>query len=73
MIRLVRLFVVTSIILFAIGPALGQEPVVYAHFIDVGQGDATLLEFPRECLQRVTGESVPERVLSVLKQLEETT
>ena len=46
MTRLARLLVACSVLLFSYSTALGQQPVMYAHFIDVGQGDATLLEFP---------------------------
>jgi beta-lactamase superfamily II metal-dependent hydrolase len=34
------------VLAFACPQAVAQAPVMRAHFIDVGQGDATLLEFP---------------------------
>jgi beta-lactamase superfamily II metal-dependent hydrolase len=40
-----RTFLVVAILVF-VGQLRGADPVMKAHFIDVGQGASTLLEFP---------------------------
>src|SRR4051794_32378866 len=41
-----RSAVSVALVLFYIGQIVGAEPEMRAHFIDVGQGASTLLEFP---------------------------
>jgi len=54
--------VVTSLLHLVIGSAWADDPVMRAHYIDVGQGAATLLEFPCGCMLIDTGAQSEQHV-----------
>jgi len=52
------------------GPSRGDEPRMRAHFVDVGQGAATLLEFPCGAVLIDTGAQDPEHVARLISYLD---
>jgi competence protein ComEC len=62
------LAVIVSSCLFA-APGLAADPVMTAHYVDVGQGACTLLEFPCGAILIDTGGDSKERVDSLVTYL----
>ncbi|RNC81004.1 MAG: MBL fold metallo-hydrolase [Phycisphaera sp.] len=76
---LLRHFIGTAVVLLVIcshsgvpasGLPLQLQPAMYAHFIDVGQADCTLLEFPCGVILIDAGTQSDERTAGLITQLE---